>query len=141
AVPDTARLAEAVAAAAADAALEMPAGQLAVIHAGDAGDDLLAAVRRRIPDAAGEAGPGPRVVVLAVHRAKGLEFDRVVVVEPARIVAASPHGLGDLYVAITRATQRLGVVHAEPLPPALEVGFEAASGHGDGRAQMVAHMP
>ncbi|GAA5143020.1 AAA family ATPase [Pseudonocardia adelaidensis] len=59
------------------------------------------------------------VVVLPVSAAKGLEFDAVVVVEPAELLAESPRGRGDLYVAITRATQRLAVVHAEPLPPML----------------------
>jgi UvrD-like helicase C-terminal domain len=59
------------------------------------------------------------VVVLPVSAAKGLEFDAVVVVEPAELLAESPRGQGDLYVALTRATQRLAVVHAEPLPPML----------------------
>jgi superfamily I DNA/RNA helicase len=59
------------------------------------------------------------VVVLPVSAAKGLEFDAVVVVEPAELLAESPRGRGDLYVALTRATQRLAVVHAEPLPPML----------------------
>ncbi|MFN2606676.1 MAG: UvrD-helicase domain-containing protein [Acidimicrobiales bacterium] len=59
------------------------------------------------------------VALLAPQTAKGLEFDAVVVVEPARIVAESPHGLRALYVALTRTTRRLRVVHAEPLPPAL----------------------
>lgn len=47
---------------------------------------------------------------------KGLEFDAVLVVEPAKILADSA---ADLYVALTRATQRLGVLHREPLPQAL----------------------
>ena len=59
------------------------------------------------------------VVVLPVGRAKGLEFDAVIVVEPAEILAESPRGANDLYVALTRATQRLAVVHAQPLPPML----------------------
>jgi DNA helicase IV len=59
------------------------------------------------------------VVVIDVKRAKGLEFDRVVVVEPAQLVAESPRGLNDLYVALTRATQRLTVVHSAPLPAAM----------------------
>ena len=50
---------------------------------------------------------------------RGLEFDSVLVADPARIVADSPAGLNDLYVAITRATQRLGVVHKGDLPGAL----------------------
>ncbi len=49
---------------------------------------------------------------------KGLEFDAVVVVEPARIVA-EPAGMSLLYVALTRTTDRLIVVHADPLPAVL----------------------
>ena len=54
--------------------------------------------------------------------AKGLEFDRVVVVEPAAIVSAEPDlrtGLRRLYVVLTRAVSELTVVHASPLPPPL----------------------
>jgi UvrD-like helicase C-terminal domain len=58
-------------------------------------------------------------VVLTVRQAKGLEFDSVLVADPALILAESPRGLGDLYVALTRATQRAGVVHADGLPPVL----------------------
>jgi superfamily I DNA/RNA helicase len=57
------------------------------------------------------------VVVLTVRQAKGLEFDAVLVADPGMILAESPLGLGDLYVALTRATQRAGVVHTgEPIP-------------------------
>jgi DNA helicase IV len=59
------------------------------------------------------------VVVLAADEVKGLEFDCVVVVEPAQIVAAEPRGLHRLYVVLTRAVSRLAVVHAEPLPAPL----------------------
>jgi DNA helicase IV len=76
-----------------------------------------------LPDAAGPEGGEPdldaRVVVLPVSAAKGLEFDAVVLVEPAELLAESPRGLNDLYVALTRATQRLAVVHDAPLPPVL----------------------
>ena len=51
--------------------------------------------------------------------AKGLEFDHVVVVEPAELVEADRAGLRMLYVTLTRATQDLAVVHARPLPEAL----------------------
>jgi DNA helicase IV len=122
------RLAEAVATAVAGQVAEMDGGQLAVLHAAgsgaggiaDGGRPLLDAVRSLVPDAEGAAGPGRRVVVLDVHQAKGLEFDRVIVVEPAAMLEASGHGLGDLYVALTRATQDLGVVHARPLPGVLD---------------------
>ena len=53
------------------------------------------------------------VIVLDVVSAKGLEFDSVVVVEPAH------HSLPELYVALTRTTRRLVLVSSEPLPPAL----------------------
>ena len=59
------------------------------------------------------------VVVLPVAAAKGLEFDAVVLIEPAEILAESPRGTNDLYVALTRSTQRLAVVHTAPLPPML----------------------
>ncbi|MGI8491852.1 MAG: ATP-binding domain-containing protein, partial [Acidimicrobiales bacterium] len=51
--------------------------------------------------------------------AKGLEFDSVVVVEPARLASESIQGMRALYVAMTRATRRLTIVHAEVLPPQL----------------------
>jgi DNA helicase IV len=58
------------------------------------------------------------IQTLTPRQAKGLEFDRVVLVEPARIVAEGERieGLRALYVALTRATKTLVVVHAEPLP-------------------------
>jgi DNA helicase IV len=59
------------------------------------------------------------VQVLTVHDAKGLEFDAVVLVEPREVLAESPRGLNDLYVALTRATQRLTVVHTGELPEVL----------------------
>jgi DNA helicase IV len=59
------------------------------------------------------------VTVVTPLDAKGLEFDHVVVVEPVELVAPDPAGLRLLYVALTRATTTLTVVHAEPLPEAL----------------------
>jgi len=61
-----------------------------------------------------------RVAVLAPEMAKGLEFDSVVVVEPARLVAESPQGLRALYVALTRTTRRLHLVSSGALPSALQ---------------------
>jgi len=60
-----------------------------------------------------------RLVCVPATLAKGLEFDAVVVAEPAHIVAAEPRGLHRLYVVLTRAVSRLQIVHAEPLPSAL----------------------
>jgi len=61
-----------------------------------------------------------RLAVLAVQQAKGLEFDSVVVVEPAAIVAEHPHGGRALYLALTRTTRRLRVVSSAPLPAGLQ---------------------
>ncbi len=62
---------------------------------------------------------GERLSVLTPGEVKGLEFDSVVLIEPAAIVASSRRGLSDLYVAMTRATQRLRILHQQPLPPGL----------------------
>jgi DNA helicase IV len=50
------------------------------------------------------------VAVLTPGEAKGLEFDSVIIVDPAGIEQASPRGRADLYVALTRTTRRLGLV-------------------------------
>jgi DNA helicase IV len=63
------------------------------------------------------------VVVLTVRQAKGLEFDYVLIADPGQILAESPRGLNDLYVALTRATQRLGVVHTGA-PPSVLAGLK-----------------
>ncbi len=57
--------------------------------------------------------------MLTVRQAKGLEFDCVLIADPAAILAESPRGLNDLYVALTRATQQVGVVHPGRLPDVL----------------------
>ena len=54
------------------------------------------------------------VSVLTVRDAKGLEFDAVIVVDPEAVVAESPRGHSDLYVALTRATRRLGILRVAP---------------------------
>jgi DNA helicase IV len=63
-----------------------------------------------------------RLDVVPASLAKGLEFDHVVLVEPAAMVAAEPDevtGLRRLYVCLTRAVTSLVVLHAEPLPAVL----------------------
>jgi hypothetical protein len=67
-------------------------------------------------------GGDTRVTVLTAAESKGLEFDSLVVGEPAGIVAEDPvTGLNLLYVALTRAVMHLTLVHAQPLPPELTV--------------------
>ena len=88
-----------------------------LVPAGLVADVRTALVGDRI--AFGEVGAGALdtpVTLLALQDAKGLEFDSVVVVEPARIVAQPPEGWRALYVALTRCTRRLAIVHREPLP-------------------------
>jgi len=60
--------------------------------------------------------------VVSATGAKGLEFDAVVVVEPASITAEPETvegGLRLLYVALTRPTQHLSIITSTPLPAAL----------------------
>ncbi len=59
------------------------------------------------------------VTVVPVSVVKGLELDGVVVVEPAGIVTEEQQGLRALYVALTRSTRRLTIVHACDLPSAM----------------------
>jgi DNA helicase IV len=68
----------------------------------------------------GRAALDSPVVVLTVHEVKGLEFDSVVLVEPATILKASPRGANDLYVALTRPTQRLRVLASGDFPAGLD---------------------
>ena len=72
------------------------------------------------------AATGEIITLVPVTLAKGLEFDQVIVYEPARIAAAEMRGLHRLYVALTRAVSRLTVLHAEPLPPALSDQVQAS---------------
>jgi DNA helicase IV len=93
-------------------------------------DELPTAIEEFVIDEADREGTsiviGPPDVPAAVvpSETKGLEFDAVLVVEPERILADGPRGAADLYVALTRATQRLGVLHRDPLPEVL-TGLDA----------------
>jgi DNA helicase IV len=101
-------------------ALQTP-GSAAVIAADDqipAISDMLA--QAGVPHAVLDGAAASDVItVVPVTLAKGLEFDQVIVVEPARIAAAEMRGLQRLYVALTRAVSRLTVLHTEPLPAEL----------------------
>lgn len=88
-------------------------------------DQMAAAIEEFVASEADREGTsvviGPPGVpgAVAPSETKGLEFDAVLVVEPDLILADGPRGAAELYVALTRATQRLGVVHQRPLPPSL----------------------
>ncbi|MFF8917556.1 HelD family protein [Streptomyces sp. NPDC015032] len=115
---DTAR---ALAGLAAKEAAALDDGRLAVIVPDARRDELGAAVARAVPGAAYGEEPDleNRAVVLGVRQAKGLEFDAVLLADPAAVLGGSSRGLNDLYVALTRATQRLGIVHEGPVPGVL----------------------
>jgi len=91
---------------------EPPEDKVAIIVPAARLHELSRAIRPSVPDLAVGSLPDlqRRVVMLTVRQAKGLEFDSVLVVDPQRIVDESPRGLSDLYVALTRATQRLGIL-------------------------------
>jgi DNA helicase IV len=102
-------------------ALDRP-GSAAVIAA----DGQVAGLSRALDRAGvahgvlGAEGPGSRLTLVPVSLAKGLEFDHVIVAEPAAIAAGHSRGLHQLYVALTRAVSRLTVLHAQPLPAPLD---------------------
>ncbi|MDQ4068291.1 MAG: ATP-binding domain-containing protein, partial [Actinomycetota bacterium] len=111
-------LAGAVAAAAAEEHRAVGDGKVAVICPASLVDEL----RQVLPDVPEGTGIlDVPVALFAVDEAKGLEFDSVVLVEPAAIVAEGVGATGRraLYVAMTRTTRRLHIVHASPLPPEL----------------------
>jgi DNA helicase IV len=128
-----AELAAAVARTTAEEAAAVAPGRVAVL-----GPAVLLPELTRALTLAGLAPTDPRdprgdglaagLVLLPADETNGLEFDAVVVVEPALVAAvgeeapgegppvATTRGLRTLYVALTRPTRRLAVVHAEPLP-------------------------
>ena len=79
-------------------------------------------------------GLDQQVTVVPVRLVKGLEVDAAVVVEPGRIVAEERQGARSLYVALTRATKRVAVVHHEPLPPMLASTVEELPADGSGES-------
>ncbi|MGO1509307.1 MAG: HelD family protein [Actinomycetaceae bacterium] len=99
---------------------EPGSGRVAVV-AGQLRVAELRATARELPATAealtGADALGARLVLTDPAAAKGLEFDVVVLVEPGELTADGP---GDLYVAMTRPTRRLVVVHHEDLPAGLD---------------------
>ncbi|WP_229071760.1 AAA family ATPase [Actinoplanes sp. DH11] len=98
-------------------------GSVAVIAADSAVDELrthltAAGIEHASAD---DTGTEARVAVVPATLVKGLEYDHVVVHEPADIVAAEPKGLNRLYVVLTRAVTTLAVIHSKPLPSALTI--------------------
>ena len=77
--------------------------------------------------------PGPDldapVAVLSPEQAKGLEFDSVIIVDPAGIEQGSPRGRADLYVALTRTTRRLGLLSPGEMPRDLMAVLDQSPTH------------
>jgi hypothetical protein len=100
-----------------------------------AGRVAVIAPPARVAETAGALGlsPGPDldapVAVLTPEHAKGLEFDSVIIVDPAAIEQASARGRADLYVALTRTTRRLGLVSSGELPADLKAVIDQPLTH------------
>jgi DNA helicase IV len=119
---DPDRLGEVVVATTLDELDAVGSGNVAVIVPASMVDQVSAA----FTDAGVEFGRATRhgldvqITVVPVGLVKGLELDASVVVEPSAIVDEEAQGLRALYVALTRATKRLAIVHAADLPQALQ---------------------
>ena len=97
-------------------------GRLAVLVPGSRYAELIDLVAAALPGVAHGSDPtllDAGAVMLTVEQSKGLEFDSVLIADPAAILRDSPRGGSDLYVAVTRATQRLGVIAIGALPDVL----------------------
>ncbi|MFZ9630020.1 MAG: HelD family protein, partial [Ilumatobacteraceae bacterium] len=114
-------LLDAVVAATKELDTELHDGNVAVVVP----DAMFADVTSALEAAGIEHGSATRsglemgITVVPVSVVKGLELDGVIVVEPAAIVEAERQGMRALYVALTRSTKRLTIVHARPLPSAM----------------------
>ena len=99
----------------------MESGSIAVVAPDDLCDPISDALQAGGFEhgRAASSGLDQSLTVVPVSVVKGLELDAVVVVEPSDIVSGQEHGLRALYVALTRSTQRLSIVHHDDLPPAL----------------------
>jgi DNA helicase IV len=100
---------------------EIGDGSVAIVAPDELCDDVAAALHAAGLDhgRARVAGLDQPLTLVAVSFVKGLELDAVVVVEPSEIAAAHQHGLRALYVALTRSTQQLSIVHHDELPAPL----------------------
>jgi len=123
-------LAGAVVAAVGSELQHVGAGNLAVVCADEQVTELSGALAAAgVPHGvAARRALGTQVSVCSARTLKGLEVDAAVVVEPSRIAAESTAGMRLLYVALSRATQRLTVITGEPLPEPLEEAAAAIGG-------------
>ncbi len=106
---------------------ELGQGTIAVIATPDSTPELVGALREAFGTevGVGAAGLSRPIAILTPQESKGLEFDSVVVVEPQDVIDEHSRGAAALYVAMTRATQRLHVVASSTLPD----GFPRGESH------------
>jgi DNA helicase IV len=118
---DAGSLADRVAEVAVEERNAVDPGSVAVIAPATLVDEVADALERAGIEfgRAARNGLESRITLVPVSLVKGLELDAAVVVEPAAIVDEEAQGMRALYVALTRATRRLAVVHARPLPEPL----------------------
>jgi hypothetical protein len=97
-------------------------GLLAVIAAEHRVAEVRAAVAQQYGErvGSGAGGMGQDISVLGPKEAKGLEFDGVVLLEPEELLDGLGGKVGDLYVAMTRPTQRLRLIAAGDIPAGIE---------------------
>ena len=97
---------------------ELSTGSIAVVAPDELCDPISDALHARGLEhgRAASSGLDQSLTVVPVSVVKGLELDAVVVVEPSEIARGQEHGLRALYVALTRSTQRLSIVHHDDLP-------------------------
>ncbi|NKX56138.1 HelD family protein [Arthrobacter mobilis] len=97
-------------------------GLLAIIAAEHRVAEVRTAVARIYGErvGSGAGGPGQDITVIGPKEAKGLEFDGVVVIEPGELLDGLGGKVGDLYVAMTRPTQRLRLITAGDVPAGIE---------------------
>ena len=100
---------------------DLPTASIAIVAPDDLCDDLSEALLAagHPHGRAATAGLDELLTVVPVSVVKGLELDAVIVAEPSHIVRDQEHGLRALYVALTRPTQRLSIVHTDDLPDSL----------------------
>jgi DNA helicase IV len=113
---------------------------VAVVAADERCDEVSAALSAAGVDhgRAGVSGLEHELTVVPVSVVKGLELDGVVLVEPVEIAESGRHGLRSLYVALTRSTRRLTVVHRRALPDAMH---REDSGAGDSSVEIDQQLP
>ncbi len=115
-VPAGVSLGDAVVQAVRNLRVTLGAGTIGVLSPDKPFDEVETALKAGVAEMDPSALLADGVTLLPVRSAKGLEFDGVIVIEPAEIVNESAQGLRALYVSLTRATRSLTIVHAQPLP-------------------------